>query len=199
MRIPAKIKMFIWRFYHGWLPALEVFVQRKMTATASCPFCQRHGESILYATWGCPELKLVREACGPAADISFKYLSSPADFLLACFSTLKREELELLFVVLWRCWFRRNKFVHDRFILEPKDVVPWSRFLLEEIADASVLVAPFRSVCGAARIPAAWARPPIGSFKLNTDASVKCSVGATGLGVVIRMLRGRWCCLVQLC
>ncbi|KAL5759914.1 hypothetical protein ACOSP7_018419 [Xanthoceras sorbifolium] len=99
MQILAKIKLFVWWMFHGWLPVLEVLVRQKMIADASCPLCHYQSESILHAIWGCPDLKPVREASGVAKDISFKHLYSPADFLLSCFSQLKQAKFEFLLVV----------------------------------------------------------------------------------------------------
>ncbi|KAL5844327.1 hypothetical protein ACOSQ4_010285 [Xanthoceras sorbifolium] len=177
--------------FHGWLSVLEVLIQRKVAGGASCTFCHRHNESIMHATWGCSELKAVRKDCGVAFDIHFNYMHSQNEFLLSCFSLLKQDELDLLLLVLWQNWFRRNKFVHDNFNMAPIDIAPWSRFFLSEFQAASVPSNSSRFSLRAVRSPVTWVRPPIGFFKLNSDTSVKSSLKAVGLGIIIRDTLGQ--------
>ncbi|KAL5782799.1 hypothetical protein ACOSP7_007828 [Xanthoceras sorbifolium] len=182
--------MFIWRFFYGWLPFFDFLVQWKLINATACPFCLRLGESIVHATWRCPTLKLVRKAYAVSSTALQSFLASPDIFLLMFFSVLKREELKVLCIVLWRTWYCRNKFVHDNMMLDAKNIVPWSRFLLEEMTAASRPVPSPKSGGSAAHSLAFWVRPPIGSFKLNTDASV-CALGLIGLGAVIRDAQGQ--------
>ncbi|KAL5790343.1 hypothetical protein ACOSQ2_005231 [Xanthoceras sorbifolium] len=75
--------------------------------------------------------------------------------------------------------------VHDLVRLPSVDIVPRSRFFLDEflpspspLPDASVVQRP--------AVSAGWNRPPSGYFKLNSDASVDRSAGVMGLRVLIR-------------
>ncbi|KAL5736556.1 hypothetical protein ACOSQ2_031344 [Xanthoceras sorbifolium] len=46
-------------------------------------------------------------------------------------------DLRLLTVVLWRVWFRPNKFVHEQVALPAEDVVTWSvSFVSDYVAAA---------------------------------------------------------------
>ncbi|KAK2661547.1 hypothetical protein Ddye_000121 [Dipteronia dyeriana] len=46
------------------------------------------------------------------------------DFMVNCKQRVNVEELELLCVVLWRIWFRRNGRVHDFVSVKEDDVIP---------------------------------------------------------------------------
>ncbi|KAL5831702.1 hypothetical protein ACOSQ3_017099 [Xanthoceras sorbifolium] len=101
-RLPPKIKMFLWRIFHGWILVYESLFNKKVRSSPICPLCLQGNETVIHAIWGCCELRPARGDSGATRNIPFKGLQTPADFLLLCFSSLLQEEFELLAVILWR-------------------------------------------------------------------------------------------------
>ncbi|KAL5742583.1 hypothetical protein ACOSP7_011960 [Xanthoceras sorbifolium] len=108
------------------------------------------------------------------------------DFILACFSSLLVHEMELLLVLLWRFWFRRNHAVHSAPLLSVEDTVGWSeRFLVD--FQAAVAVPSVRCELVVER----WRAPSPGWFKINSDVAVDVRGRRLGFGVVIRDYTGK--------
>ncbi|KAL5857047.1 hypothetical protein ACOSQ3_004505 [Xanthoceras sorbifolium] len=148
---------------------MDILVQRRQIFASSCPLCHRCPESLMHALWGCHLLKPVRKGCRDAKLLPAHQVVSPAEFLHSCFFQLQQDEFELLVIVLWRCWFRRNKAINNNVLLPLADFLPPSCSL-------QALRSP----------PVLWSKPLMGYYKLNIDASVSASLGVVGLGALIR-------------
>ncbi|KAK4840822.1 hypothetical protein QYF36_018974 [Acer negundo] len=77
------------------------------------------------------------------------------DFLLLFFRILKREEVEILCVMLWRVWYWRNQFIHSPSNYRKKDVFGWaSSFLCDYQGANQVTKTPkMKSI---AAVPILW-------------------------------------------
>ncbi|KAL5825608.1 hypothetical protein ACOSQ3_021671 [Xanthoceras sorbifolium] len=107
----------------------------------------------------------------------------PLDFLRAAQSQLQVADFELLCVILWRCWFRRNRAVHGQLLLPAGEVLAWSSSFLAEYQVGGTRPPSTSSLT---RSVSRWVPPPTGSFKLNVDASLAVHAGVIRLGLVIR-------------
>ncbi|KAH7574451.1 hypothetical protein JRO89_XS03G0297700 [Xanthoceras sorbifolium] len=94
--------------------------------------------------------------------------------------------MELLLVLLWRFWFRRNHAVHSAPLLSVEDTVGWSeRFLVD--FQAAVAVPSVRCELVVER----WLAPGPGWVKINSDVAVDVRGRRLGFGVVIRVCTGK--------
>ncbi|CAL2258639.1 unnamed protein product [Prunus armeniaca] len=59
LKIPNKIKFFLWRCVWDLLPCGQTLFKRKITPTSICHSCHRKVESVLHAIWGCEVAKEV--------------------------------------------------------------------------------------------------------------------------------------------
>ncbi|CAL9026263.1 unnamed protein product [Prunus brigantina] len=59
LKIPNKIKFFIWRCVWDFLPCGQTLFNRKIVSTPICPNCHRKSESVLHAVWLCEAAKEV--------------------------------------------------------------------------------------------------------------------------------------------
>ncbi|TXG48573.1 hypothetical protein EZV62_024448 [Acer yangbiense] len=64
MKIPLKIRIFIWRACHHLLPVMESLAGRKIQVYTTCPMCLRDPKTIVHALWGCKKFKGVRSVFG---------------------------------------------------------------------------------------------------------------------------------------
>ncbi|KAL5819458.1 hypothetical protein ACOSQ4_023300 [Xanthoceras sorbifolium] len=102
--------------------------------------------------------------------------------------------MELLLVLLWRFWFRRNRAVHSASLLSVEDTVGWSeRYLV----DFQAAVAVSRVRCDL--VVERWLAPSPGVVKLNLNVALDSSRSLVGVRLVLRdderrVLGSSWQC-----
>ncbi|KAL5779613.1 hypothetical protein ACOSQ2_010350 [Xanthoceras sorbifolium] len=186
LNIPAKVRMFVWRACRNLLPTRSLLAARRVPVGAGCPLCDAAVKSVLHSLWLCRSLVESKAAVPFLASLRLPAAGSFLDFILACFSSLLVHEMELLLVLLWRFWFRRNHAVHSAPLLSVEDTVGWSeRFLVD--FQAAVAVPSVRCKLVVER----WLAPSPGWFKINSDVAVDVRGRRLGFGVVIRDYMGK--------
>ncbi|KAL5756274.1 hypothetical protein ACOSQ2_021020 [Xanthoceras sorbifolium] len=154
-----------------------------------CRCCCYVPKTAFHALWQCGSLNLMRQQCLFLHN-KIRNLASSAsfiDFFVMCCSLLFVADLRLLVVVLWRCWYRRNKLLHENIVLPAIDIVAWSSNFLHEF-DA---VNSATSICSPGnQVAAAWMKPPDNWVKVNTDTALRLGACLVGLGDVIRDANG---------
>ncbi|KAL5756478.1 hypothetical protein ACOSP7_020905 [Xanthoceras sorbifolium] len=191
IQLPSKIRIFLWKACHDWLPSRFNLFTRKVPVTDLCPICLKVSESTFHAFWGCKKLNFIRTAFGLLDDRTFPSTISFLDFLISIHACLSCVEFELFCVFLWRIWFRRNKWVHFSLMLSTDEVMAWSsRFLSDfrsahkqppSAIDSSLLPVPL----------ARWLPHSPGVFSINSDATMREQIGKVGLRVIIRDYHGK--------
>ncbi|KAL5792899.1 hypothetical protein ACOSP7_001493 [Xanthoceras sorbifolium] len=186
LNIPAKVRMFVWRACRNLLPTRSLLAARRVPVGAGCPLCDAAVESVLHSLWLCRSLVESKAAVPFLASLRLPAAGSFLDFILACFSSLLVHEMELLLVLLWRFWFRRNLAVHSAPLLSVEATVGWSeRFLVD--FQAAVAVPSVRCELVVER----WLAPSPGWVKINSDVAVDVRGRRLGFGVVIRDCSGK--------
>ncbi|KAK9986499.1 hypothetical protein SO802_031450 [Lithocarpus litseifolius] len=94
-------------------------------------------------------------------------------------------DLELFFAVAWSIWWNRNQAIHENSGSPPLQA--WDM--------ASKIMAEFKAACSYPILPQApplsiWKAPPLGFFKVNTDATASNDERNSCIGVVIRGCKG---------
>ncbi|KAL5764168.1 hypothetical protein ACOSQ2_016762 [Xanthoceras sorbifolium] len=121
------------------------------------------------------------------------------DFVLACAHQLSVDEFDLFIVVVWRIWFRRNRWVHQKVVIPVSGVLNWAVAFLSEFRSAvlpvmnsgqlvaSPAVLNSRQIAAAPAVLnlACW-KPVSGCYKVNCDASTDYLNKLVGLVSVIR-------------
>ncbi|KAL5768043.1 hypothetical protein ACOSQ2_014826 [Xanthoceras sorbifolium] len=107
-----------------------------------------------------------------------------------------RREFESVCVILWQLWFDRNCFVHKGELKEVVAILSSAAILLNEFQNTLAACSVQQEVPNP--LPSSlevlsWIPPPLGSLKLNFDASLKedstCSFLGLGLPSVIAWRR----------
>ncbi|KAK3184259.1 hypothetical protein Dsin_031545 [Dipteronia sinensis] len=97
-----------------------------------CVGCYRKPETTLHAIWNCPNLRRVRFSIPFVRNQSWNDMASAFDFFLFQENILDKKEMELMCVILWRCWWRRNQLIHNAGVRSEEEVVEWAENFLEE-------------------------------------------------------------------
>ncbi|KAL5736195.1 hypothetical protein ACOSQ2_030983 [Xanthoceras sorbifolium] len=69
LKISAKVKLFVWRCCHDWLPSRVNLARKGLSLDVVYPLCAQCVETSMHALWGCPLLKPVRQGCGLVAKL----------------------------------------------------------------------------------------------------------------------------------
>ncbi|KAK1586685.1 hypothetical protein Q3G72_005064 [Acer saccharum] len=90
-----------------------------------CPLCSQKNESSLHALWQCSSLKIVCSNCCISSGGKALDSSSFLDFVLSCKDRVNILEFEVLCVVWWHAWYRRNQLVHSNVLIPEVGVLEW--------------------------------------------------------------------------
>ena len=85
LKVPKKVKSFLWRACTDSLPTLKNLLKRKVVSSSLCSLCQSETESILHALWNCEKIKSVWTWVFRDLPFEFFGLQNFAD-LLKCFN-----------------------------------------------------------------------------------------------------------------
>ncbi|KAL5555846.1 hypothetical protein UlMin_038082 [Ulmus minor] len=124
LHIPPKIKIFIWKAYHDWIPTSANLANHGVPTSKICLLCNNAHETSSHSVWGCKHLKVLGN--------SFPKLQYPPqcnmkELLLSASDCLKTKELELMCILMWRFWFRCNKWKHEKQWLDDESCLSWAR------------------------------------------------------------------------
>lgn len=195
LRVPERIRVFIWRCLHKKLPTNALTGQWD-GGSGCCSVCIDQREDILHALRDCPEASLVWRELVPV------------------------RRREAFFGSDWRNWFEDNLMAKPRLLASPywPEIFAVSCSLIWQWRNKRQAIPHFSrpqngaSIIrqnlgtyllgwdmqrgGVARelfIPVSWKAPSDGWIKLNTDGALN-AVGAGGCGGVVRGAEGQWLC-----
>ena len=57
LKVPTKVKIFLWRACNDWIPTMVNLVRRKIAVSPMCPIFNSSPETTAHAPWGCSNLK----------------------------------------------------------------------------------------------------------------------------------------------
>lgn len=167
MKIPPKVRMFLWRATLDILPHYAELCRRRVRFSPFCDRCNKAEETTLHVLFGCRGLDSVWAA--PPFSISF------ADELGSFWSrfnqlrvSLDEETFLLSCLVMWKAWEVRNQEVHDPSYRAPEDLVQWCVAYLDHFQRAQIP----SSLVALSPGPMAWQAPPLGTVKVNVDVGL---------------------------
>uniref|UniRef100_A0A803Q185 RNase H type-1 domain-containing protein n=1 Tax=Cannabis sativa TaxID=3483 RepID=A0A803Q185_CANSA len=186
LKIPPKIKVFVWKLAHGWLPTSTVLAKRHVSTTDGCSRCSLHNsETIFHALWECKKSKVCWKLCDFQLEIKRHGQEDELAFLMRLSTVMSKDQFEMFLVITWSLWNTRNACTHDGFVPQPAEMVEWCYKLLEDFQGGRS-----RPQEVMRREEGVWKVPRHGEVKINVDASVKTGAGYSGLGCVIRGEQG---------
>ncbi|KAL5763193.1 hypothetical protein ACOSP7_019457 [Xanthoceras sorbifolium] len=97
-----------------------------------CPVCKGVRETGFHALWGCSSLKELRSAVDGWVGIVGLPEMPLIDLLGAAKDKMLVVDFELLYVFLYRVWFRRNRAIHGQLLIPAGEIADWSASFLQE-------------------------------------------------------------------
>lgn len=188
LRIPNKIKIFLWRAFRDMLPTTDALRSRKMNIVAGCSRCGCLRESTTHALCTCSKLIGVWNCDIMRMDPGLLTSTSFVNIFRKCMSTLPPDKLHLFTYLCWMSWNARNAVVFDKPLVTTEDITHTSMKLFTEFSEAQS-----KSSSAAPRLPppiVKWIPPSLGQVKLNSDAAILTSPGRVGVGAVVRDHQG---------
>ncbi|KAK3200125.1 hypothetical protein Dsin_023540 [Dipteronia sinensis] len=183
-RIPIKIKIFMWKACHDWIPNMVNIARMGVQTNGLCGACKSAHETTLHSLWECDKLKHIsgewRHGGSPLRSNHSNFFDLVCD--ISCL--VSREEMELFYVLVWRIWFCRNSNLHGCQIYKVKDVVRWSEEFIADFhsKENSNMSGGVRSNVSIS----CWKSPGDGAYKANYDAVVERRGNCVGIGTGIR-------------
>ncbi|KAL0006674.1 hypothetical protein SO802_008176 [Lithocarpus litseifolius] len=101
MRVPQKIKNFMWRACCNAMLTKQALVKRTIISDPSCDRCSSATESPLHALWSCSEIDVVWADRNHSGFSDFKQLVS--------WIVEEGKHIELFAFTVWAIWNQRNQ------------------------------------------------------------------------------------------
>jgi hypothetical protein len=122
LKLPSKIKIFVWRSLHGILPLKSILVNRHIGTSGQCPICATGPEDIAHLLFVCPRAKEIWEALGLTSVVDDALLSDRSGSAiiehLLCKEDMSFQNFdiglkEVMMVACWYLWWIRRRRTHD--------------------------------------------------------------------------------------
>lgn len=194
LKIPPKLKTFLWTMLHRKLLTNVQRVTRKFSNDASCPICHSSDETLLHLFRDCPRAANIWRAFPMPSSISSSFSLDWTSWInaqLHCHSVVTDgfKWCNLFVFVCWYIWKWRNKQVFDSNFVMPTCFanIVWKYAIDWRKAQNKSNSAPLYNFS-----MLSWQKPSAGSFKLNIDGTRVSLSGKIGAGGVIRDHCGTW-------
>ncbi|KAM1383307.1 hypothetical protein PS2_035388 [Malus domestica] len=196
LRVPAKIKHFMWKSLHGVIPTMSELFKKRSMPYPNCPICHNSEESVEHLLLLCPWVEPVWFGGVLNLRIARAEVPNWVEWFISTSTVLggtNDDRLSLLSFVAFSCWHiwkARCNFVYNNCQINPTQM----RWAISNSACAfsdAVGRNPDPSVRRTVASPVArWATLPLQYTKINVDASWSASTRAGFVGIVLRDAEG---------
>lgn len=108
LKVPSKIKHFIWRAFHVCVPTLVNLQHHHVDTAIICPICGKHPKSTDHVLFRCSRAKQVWRLLDLKITIQDYHFLSVQDRLLELCELDQGNSLEWICVGAWAIWNDRN-------------------------------------------------------------------------------------------
>ncbi|KAF4360392.1 hypothetical protein F8388_019478 [Cannabis sativa] len=187
--LTPKMKNFVWRVCHNWVPTKSELGKRGINLDGTCSGCWNKIETIGHALWCCPRLKPVWKTAGfwHLFPESLGLMTDLMEFLMYMRGHCTKQEFESFLGLSWMVWNHRNKQIFQNNKTPLKHWIPWAvdyvaHALQRKEMNLNVKTEKERK---------SWQAPPTGTFLLNCDAALKKEQEGFATAAVIRNEKGQ--------
>ncbi|KAL5549925.1 hypothetical protein UlMin_000101 [Ulmus minor] len=121
LKLPPKIKKFLWRSCLNALPTKDNLVKRGIKTLQSCPRCGEVQESVLHVFFECIYARSLWEDSIFHTQVLSAQSSSYIDRVSLIHAKNAKEDFELFCVILWAIWNDMNNLAHNGFSRPPPE------------------------------------------------------------------------------
>ncbi|KAL3813976.1 hypothetical protein ACJIZ3_015244 [Penstemon smallii] len=188
IKLPNKIKIFLWRACRNLLPTRSNLVKRKIIDVDKCVICGSDTEDVIHCLLSCQLARQVWALSG----LSWRNYnwegSDVRGWMLSLKSKMDAKDFNLGVLLCWSIWHARNKLFFEGNVPDAMAIISFARIYLEELQQPNYsILAP---VVETNRAENQWRPPDPQVIKLNFDASVNNVDGCCGIGVIARSNSG---------
>jgi ribonuclease HI len=194
LKVPAKVKIFIWRSLHGIIPVKCVLANRHIGTSGECPICHQGAEDIRHLLFMCPTAVELWTELGikyiiddatsvdraGSGILEYLFRSSTNSFPGMQIVKLK----ETIAVACWYLWWIRRRRTHN------EDVPPLSKCKVSILA-ITANAAKINNSRGTMGLDK-WLKPMPRYVKVNVDASFHEQSCSGSAGAIIRDYEGKF-------
>nr|XP_017221408.1 PREDICTED: uncharacterized protein LOC108198150 [Daucus carota subsp. sativus] len=171
LKIPLKVKHFLWRAITGCLPTKEQLISRRVEVIEQCPLCNLEPESVAHVLTSCPFAKLCWSNFG--CKIATHTTQSFQEWMSIALQQYSGEALLNLCMICWSLLKNRNAIVWNQKGAEFVEVVASTIQVLDHWKNAQDR--SYDSSFGFMNPTDGdmhWKQPQEGMIKVNTDAAL---------------------------
>lgn len=130
LKIPPKVKHFMWRALNGCLPTKDNLRQKRVEVLIDCHVCHNAPESTLHTIVTCSFAKVCWSISGlPSVNGAFH---SIAEWLQLVFQQCQQKEITGIIMLSWMLWKNRNDVVWKQHSVDSKEVVESAKSALNQ-------------------------------------------------------------------
>jgi hypothetical protein len=189
LKIPAKVRHFLWRACHEALPTRTNLHLRHVIQDPRCDNCKDTNEMVLHALWQCKSLKEIWTAAPWSSSMIQNQYLNFMELFHHCHSTLPDPKFQLFATTTWLIWYQRNcqrlnqqQAPINQLRMRAQQLL--SEFLAAQVSHSSTTGQP------APPIKVSWQPPQPGRYKANFDGAFFEESNEAGVGVIIRNHKG---------
>ncbi|GLT58613.1 hypothetical protein SLA2020_314900 [Shorea laevis] len=200
LKIPPKVRVFVWRAILNSLPSLDNLVKRGVVQEMTCPNCHGADETLMHLLFFCPQVEPIW--FGSTLGLN------PRQLGVNCFRDLwryingvaKQMGLPLMVeqcaIICWHLWKARNEKHFEHVDFNPHQILARISTMIQDYSSSmsnNLMLSPSRSQDKGKQQQSSWVRPPRGFLKVNVDASYSPQRGLAALAMVGRNFKGEIC------
>ena len=178
LKVPNKVKVFLWRACSSALPTKVGLHKRKIVNDNLCEQCWVEAEDEVHAVWNCDCIHAVWEVPFAVARTKNPRMNSMSD--LVSFIADEIRELDKFAMKAWVVWQRRNKLQLKEENTPIHKVYNFAMSLLTEFQQKKK-----RPTSQRQSKQNRWLPPPPNSVKINFNGAVFSELKEAGVGVVV--------------
>ncbi|XP_075667600.1 uncharacterized protein LOC142637194 [Castanea sativa] len=193
LRVPNKIKHFMWKACNDALPTKENLHRRHVMDSTTCDLCREHLEDTIHALWLCKDISCVWSSL---EWFHQAILVQPANFreLLARFRPCQDEyKVEIFVIAAWCVWNRRNALHFNRVVSLVTSICREAVFRASNVAGVGVIFRDNRGdPIGAMSMPVPFGQSMVEMEALACQRAVQFAleIGLTRVVVIEAFLNG---------
>jgi len=193
IKVPSKIKVFLWRLAKYSIPTADVRHRRHMAQTSVCSICGGQ-DSWKHSLLEC---NMARCVWALQSDEIVEFISQARDdnargWLHEAIRGLDHDHRVRLFVSMWAIWYARRKAIHENMFQSPLSTHSFIERFIADLEMATLKSERLGSApaCAVPTAASRWIPPPPGLMKVNVDAALSKNSDLVALAAVARDGRG---------